>query len=120
VRSEILSSIEDARGSPRGGLATIRFAPDLEVFRGHFPGDPVVPGVHLVEAARALAERLAGEPLDLCAVDEARFTAEVRPGEAVEAEVRIEDGAGALACCVAFRVRGTDAASVRVTLGRRG
>ncbi|MBW2713544.1 MAG: beta-hydroxyacyl-ACP dehydratase [Deltaproteobacteria bacterium] len=31
-------------------VATYRFSPELDFYRGHFPGNPVTPGVILVEA----------------------------------------------------------------------
>ena len=47
------------------GSAVFRIAllPDCDVYRGHFPGRPVCPGVCQVEMARQCAGRLAGHPL---------------------------------------------------------
>jgi len=67
-------------------------AADWAVFGGHFPNNPVVPGVILVEAM-AQAACLLGAHLDpaiqgrevyLVGVDGARFRTPVRPGETVE------------------------------------
>ena len=101
----------DARSSV--GLCT--FERGWHVFRGHFPGFPVVPGVILLEAmcqsaaAGVLAFRSGGkaEPrsdiLMLAGVDKVRFRRPVRPGETLETHaevIRLGHGAGR------FHVRG--------------
>lgn len=63
--------------------------------KGHFPGDPVVPGVILIEImAQSACVLLAGEPDGvrstlLTGVERARFRAVVRPGATVETECRL-------------------------------
>lgn len=69
-----------------------------EVFlRGHFPGDPLLPGVLLLEAAAQLAGVVAqGDParpplpgLKLTAIRGAKILGAVRPGETVRLEARV-------------------------------
>lgn len=40
---------------PRAYTATARWSTDNAIIQGHFPGDPIVPGVMLIEAATQLA-----------------------------------------------------------------
>lgn len=55
------------------------------VFRGHFPGDPLVPGVLLAEALAQIAGIAAGQPgLRLAAVKAMKFPAAARPSEVIE------------------------------------
>ena len=66
------------------------FRAEEEFFRGHFPGDPVVPGVLLVECmaqAAGLAEGDTGGA-HLARIDAARFLAPVLPGERVVVSMR--------------------------------
>ena len=102
--------------------AAYRWRPDADFYRGHFPGNPITPGVLLVESmAQAavvahgmwLIDRL-GESIDpeklVCVFTDAsvEFTGQVLPGDRVtlhgrkvffrrrklrsEAEMRLEDG----------------------------
>ena len=72
--------------------------------RGHFPGDPLVPGVLLVEAAAQLAGVVAqSDPqtpplpgLKLAALRGVKFLGAVRPGEVVRLEARITGRFGPL------------------------
>ena len=63
--------------------ATFRIAPDHPALAGHFPGNPIVPGVVVLDRVAALAEahgaRIAG-------FTQAKFVASLLPGE----EARVE------------------------------
>ncbi|MDE2077540.1 MAG: hydroxymyristoyl-ACP dehydratase [Burkholderiales bacterium] len=80
--------------------ATCTFDPADPVFKGHFPGDPIVPGVLLIEfiaqAANMLLSHHAGTVVQgyLVGTDDVRFNSVVRPGEVVTAEVRLAQDRG--------------------------
>jgi 3-hydroxyacyl-[acyl-carrier-protein] dehydratase len=71
------------------------FSADEAYFEGHFPDEPVVPGVVLLEliaqTANVLLSHRAGRRVNgyLVGVDDARFNRPVRPGDTVVAEVRL-------------------------------
>jgi 3-hydroxyacyl-[acyl-carrier-protein] dehydratase len=68
-------------------------------FQGHFPSDPIMPGVMIVEAmaqtaaaliVASLGEGFAGNLVYFMGVDEARFRRPVRPGVELRLEVQIQ------------------------------
>lgn len=70
--------------------------PDLAIFQGHFPGEPILPGVIILEMlaqsgglSLLAAEEYRGKLAYLAAVESARFRKPVRPGDVVRAESRI-------------------------------
>jgi 3-hydroxyacyl-[acyl-carrier-protein] dehydratase len=76
------------------GMKNVALSED--VFRDHFPGNPVYPGAYLLEGlaqtAGALIERSTGGRFALMtSVDRLRFGALVRPGEQLRYEVTIEE-----------------------------
>lgn len=70
--------------------------PELEIFKGHFPGRPVLPGVILMEALAQAASccllaspELAGSVGFLVGIDGAKFRNQVLPGDTVRLEATI-------------------------------
>jgi len=67
-------------------------------FQGHFPGNPVMPGVLMIEALAQTGALLMSKTLDadigntvilFIGVDRARFRKPVRPGDVLEMPVRV-------------------------------
>ena len=61
--------------------ATFKFPADLAVFSGHFPGNPICPGVAYVFVAERLASRFAGKQLVLKELKRTKFFAPTVPGD---------------------------------------
>ena len=69
---------------------------DLDIFRGHFPDHPVLPGVIIMEAlaqcasiAVLQAPELRGNIGFLTGIDAAKFRRQVVPGDVLDLEVEI-------------------------------
>lgn len=67
-------------------------------FAGHFPGNPVMPGVLIVEAmgqtgavlmSKSLDVDVEGKTIFFMSIDNCRFRAPVRPGDVLRMEVRV-------------------------------
>jgi len=80
-------------------------APDLDIFKGHYPDYPLMPGVLLCEAvfqagALLIGELVAGEggtlggvPV-LTRIQGAKFKREVRPGDILSIEAQLKEKVG--------------------------
>ena len=82
------------RGVRAVGVRSVSLADD--VFADHFPGNPVLPGVYILEGLAQTAGLLLWETSGrsrialMNSVDRARFTAFARPGDVVHLAVDIE------------------------------
>jgi 3-hydroxyacyl-[acyl-carrier-protein] dehydratase len=77
-------------------VAWKRIDPQAPFFAGHFPGDPILPGVFLVEAAAQTAGIMMGASGEasgsvkrLAAINQFKFRKPVRPDAVVEIETRL-------------------------------
>ena len=80
--------VDEALALAPGESAECRkvFPPEEPFFRGHFPGDPLVPGVILAEAlaqTAGLAAGQAGRAFRLSAIRGMKFLRPVRPNEEI-------------------------------------
>lgn len=94
----------DAGASARGVKT---FRGEEAFFAGHFPGEPIVPGVILTEALAQIAGIAAGESgvrFLLSAVRLMKFYRAVQPGERIELAATKAGGMGGL---LSFEVRAT-------------
>lgn len=122
MRAEVRRSLVSVEPVEGGLEAVFVFAPELEVFAGHFPGRPLVPGVYLIEGVRTAVERVLGRELRLARIADARFTAPVAPGDAVRFDVRLtpEESASEATSWVAkadLACSGVSCAKLRLRLG---
>jgi 3-hydroxyacyl-[acyl-carrier-protein] dehydratase len=69
--------------------AVVRLNPGHPIYQGHFPGNPVVPGVCQVQMARELVERSVNRPLRLTASDNIKFLSMINPVQNPELEFSI-------------------------------
>ncbi len=96
----------------RQGVGEYRVKPEETFLRGHFPGNPILPGVLMCEAAAQLAGTVAqSDPqvpplpgLKLTAVRNLKILGVVKPGEVLRVEARI---VGRLENLVEAEVTGT-------------
>lgn len=60
-----------------------------EIFKGHFPGQPVVPGVCMMQSVKELVERHVEQKLTLVEADNMKFLSVIDPRENKEIEAKI-------------------------------
>jgi acyl-coenzyme A synthetase/AMP-(fatty) acid ligase len=89
LRDALAPSVPTA---PRTLTARAQFAPDHPSLAGHFPGQPIVPGVLLLDSVEQM---LHGAGLRVVACAQAKFLAPVRPGQALSIRIDIDGQARA-------------------------
>jgi len=107
--------------SGRSARGTKWLDPASPYFADHFPGQPLMPGVLLMECAAQAAGALWGQhSAYLAAVQQFRFTQPVLPGQTLESEVILERDFGTLAQFDAIlRVGTVIVAQGKLTLSRK-
>lgn len=68
----------------------VALLPDCDVYRGHFPGNPVCPGVYNMKMIRECAEMMLGKSLHQPAVSQCRFVSLMTPAQCQEVDIKIE------------------------------
>ncbi len=93
-------------GSYRAALV---FGGGFTGFKGHFPGNPVLPGVCQILVFSVLAERAAGRKLKLGGIPRAKFLSVIEPGERAEFRFSLaeKDGVFVLAGETSSESKGT-------------
>ncbi|NCE65177.1 3-hydroxyacyl-ACP dehydratase FabZ [Pseudoflavonifractor sp. 524-17] len=109
--------------------ATFWVDPAREIFQGHFPGDPVFPGVYTVECTAQATDLVlmskpiyAGKAPLFLGINSARFYKKILPGDTLEirAELLSERAEKAIATCkCAVYTAGDLAAETEVTIAMR-
>jgi 3-hydroxyacyl-[acyl-carrier-protein] dehydratase len=85
LRQEIEAAMAELRRDASGSLtARFVFPAVFTGFAGHFPGNPVLPGVCLVQCALAMLRKTTGAGVRLQRIENAKFFATVAPGDILE------------------------------------
>jgi 3-hydroxymyristoyl/3-hydroxydecanoyl-(acyl carrier protein) dehydratase len=84
----------------KSGQAPLAIAADHPAFAGHFPGQPIVPGVVLLDEALHAIGMAAGVQLSACRINAVKFLSPARPHDPLD--VRYEATAGG---AIQFEIR---------------
>lgn len=79
--------IEQQDETPEGLCFRLKLDPQHTIYRAHFPGNPITPGVCIIQMVAELLEITAGCPLELRRVGNVKFLNVLSPVEHPEAEV---------------------------------
>ena len=82
-------SLREVIAHSRRGPQEFQFDAAEPFFAGHFPGQPILPGVFQLEMVRQAAEVELKYPVVIRTVSKAKFQRPIRPGETVRLELKI-------------------------------
>lgn len=98
-----------------GGVsAEVKIEPDSSWFSGHFPDEPILPGIALLAMAAEVVKRRAAEEkkkITVTGIKRVRFRIPVRPGALLSISVSPPDGPGGGFCPFKIIVNGETACS---------
>ena len=83
-------SILDSESSETALSVTVRLNPEHVIFKAHFPGYPIMPGVCQLQMATEILSWHSGLELCLSDIKNAKYTAALIPGETVDMAVRFK------------------------------
>ncbi|MBO9693332.1 3-hydroxyacyl-ACP dehydratase [Chryseobacterium sp.] len=63
---------------------------DHDIFKGHFPGNPVTPGVCMMQIIKELTEELTGSKLFLKTASNVKFMAIINPFETPDLQLQLD------------------------------
>ncbi len=73
-----------------GISAKIHLNKDHDIFKGHFPGNPVMPGVCMIQIIKELTEEATGKDLFLAVSSNIKFMAIINPEKNPDLQLVIE------------------------------
>ncbi len=82
-------SIKEGKKNESGSEFLITLNPDHQVYQGHFPGDPICPGVCSIQMIRECAEISMGKSLTISAISQCRFSELLTPAKNKELLLRM-------------------------------
>lgn len=91
----MLEGIKQCRKNDDGSLfAEFEFSPESLVFAGHFPGNPILPGICQMEAVKIILEKSLERRCQLLQFGSAKFFKAVAPGETAAFAISINSQTG--------------------------
>lgn len=71
-------------------VAYIKLNKDHDIFKGHFPGNPVTPGVCMMQIVKELTEEFTGAQLFLKSASNVKFMAIINPFETPDLKLQLD------------------------------
>jgi len=92
MKNRTISAWEDAILGGDATSVSYRVPANHPAFQGHFPGNPVLPGVVQIRLFLLSAKRLTGKEWELGEVKRAKFLRPVLPGQTVTVKMTAKAG----------------------------
>ena len=71
-------------------LAVISINEEHEVFKGHFPGNPIMPGVCMMQIIKELTEQISASSLFMQSLSNVKFMALINPFNTPELRLELD------------------------------
>ncbi|MBN2591445.1 MAG: hypothetical protein JXA96_16385 [Sedimentisphaerales bacterium] len=91
IRTQIDSCIQQVNVHDDEITATLCFDKDFLGFQGHFPQNPILPGVCLLETVLVLIQRLKGKTIYMTELINSKFFTVIIPGQMVNFDCKLDE-----------------------------
>ncbi|MEG1591464.1 3-hydroxyacyl-ACP dehydratase [Chryseobacterium sp.] len=84
-------TLESSEKAENGSfIANISLNKNHDIFKGHFPGNPVTPGVCMMQIVKELTEEFTGKKLFLKSASNVKFMAIINPFETPDLTLQLD------------------------------
>ncbi len=87
---EGLYKVTSTENTSEGILSKVHLNKDHAIFKGHFPGNPVMPGVCMIQIIKELTEESTGKNLFLAVSSNIKFMAIINPEKNPDLQIAID------------------------------
>ncbi len=87
---EGLYKVTSTENTSEGILSKVHLNKDHAIFKGHFPGNPVMPGVCMIQIIKELTEEATGKNLFLAVSSNIKFMAIINPEKNPDLQIAID------------------------------
>lgn len=90
VLKDFYKIISEEKISDSTHIITILINEKHEVFKGHFPGNPIMPGVCMIQIIKELTEKITHETLMIQTLSNVKFMALINPESTPELRLELD------------------------------
>lgn len=93
---EGLYTVQTLKQNEQEVIAIVKLHKEHDVFKGHFPGNPIMPGVCMIQMIKELTEKITGKKLFLSIATNVKFMAKINPeeNEVIDLNLKISEENG--------------------------
>lgn len=89
IENEFFRLVDMLKTDENNAVFKIELIAECKVYEGHFPGNPICPGVFNIETIKECAQILSGRSLRIIGVKQCRFTSLLTPANREVISVKI-------------------------------
>ncbi|MDQ0783517.1 3-hydroxyacyl-ACP dehydratase [Chryseobacterium sp. W4I1] len=90
ILTDFYTLVSYEKGENGSFTANIHLNKDHDIFKGHFPGNPVTPGVCMMQIVKELTEEFTGSKLFLKTASNVKFMAIINPFETPDLKLQLD------------------------------
>jgi len=90
ILTDFYTLVSYEKGENGSFTANIHLNKDHNIFKGHFPGNPVTPGVCMMQIVKELTEEFTGSKLFLKTASNVKFMAIINPFETPDLKLQLD------------------------------